>query len=287
MQLARRSLLTTGAAAFVAPLFELARASGRGASSPDSRPWFPLGIQSYSLRHFDAQGALERAQALGLNYIEFYPGPQLPPDSDTAALAELKKSARRHDLALSAFGVVPFSGDRAANRRFFELANVLNIRNLTADPAPDSFESLDELVAEFGIRVAIHNHGPGHRYDKIADVAKAVADHHPWIGACVDTGHFIRSGEDPVQAVRDLGPRVFGVHLKDFAEEQARTKGVLLGAGHLDVKGLLRGLDAIDFPTDGALSIEYEEQPEDPMADLERCVAIATEAARAVVADGG
>lgn len=284
MQLPRRSILTAGAAALGAPLFDVARASCPSARGADSRFWFPLGIQSYSLRHFDLQGAIERTQSLGLHYIEFYPGPQLPPDSDAEALAEIKKEVRRHDLELSAFGVVGFSADEKANRKTFELANTLNIRNLSADPSPDSFASLDALVAEFGIRIAIHNHGPGHRYAKIADVAKAVKGHHPWIGACVDTGHFIRSGEDPVQALLDLGPRVFGVHLKDFAEQKAQTKGVLLGAAHLDVRGVFRALDTIDFPVDGAISLEYEERPEDPMADLEQCVAIATEAARAVAA---
>ena len=35
------------------------------------------------------------------------------------------------------------------------------------------------------------------------------------IGACVDTGHYIRSDEDPVEAIERFGKRTFGVHLKD------------------------------------------------------------------------
>ncbi len=63
----------------------------------------------------------------------------------------------------------------------------------------------------------------------------AVEKRDPRIGACADLGHYIRSGEDPVQVVRLLAGRLFGVHLKDFAEKQDKTKGVILGKGHLNV----------------------------------------------------
>jgi len=35
---------------------------------------------------------------------------------------------------------------------------------------------------------------------------------------------------------------------------------------------------AVGFPADGALSIEYEENPKDPIADLQECVAVARKA---------
>ena len=36
------------------------------------------------------------------------------------------------------------------------------------------------------------------------------------------------SGEPPVEVVRSLGKRLFGVHLKDFAEQADKTKGVIV-----------------------------------------------------------
>ena len=89
---------------------------------------------------------------------------------------------------------------------------------LSADPAPDSFDSLDKLVEEYGVGVGIHNHGPGHRYAKIDTIAEAIKDHNPKIGCCIDTGHFLRSREDPVRAVEVFGHRIFGVHLKDVKD---------------------------------------------------------------------
>jgi inosose dehydratase len=38
---------------------------------------------------------------------------------------------------------------------------------------------------------------------------------------------------------------------------------------------VMEALVAVGFPADGALSIEYEENPKDPIADLKECVAVA------------
>src|SRR5205823_903548 len=127
---------------------------------------------------------------------------------------------------------------------------------------------------------AIHNHGPGARYDKISDVLNAIKGHHPSIGACADLGHYIRSGEDPVRAINLFKGRLYGVHLKDFAEQKAKTRGVILGRGHLKVDEVFRSLRKVEFPSDGCLSLEYEEKPQDPIDDIKQCLAIAFEAAR-------
>ena len=75
--------------------------------------------------------------------------------------------------------------------------------------------------------------------------------------------------------IRLLKGRLYGIHLKDFAEMQDKTKGVILGKGHLDIPAVMEALVAVGFPADGALSIEYEENPQDPIADLQACVAVA------------
>ena len=105
---------------------------------------------------------------------------------------------------------------------------------ITANPTADAFESLDKLVAQYNIRIAIHNHGPGAIYDSIDSVANAIKDHHPLIGSCVDTGHFIRSKQDPVKAVYQLKGRVYALHIKDEAKQESNrtmsslAKGILM-----------------------------------------------------------
>jgi sugar phosphate isomerase/epimerase len=192
----------------------------------------------------------------------------------------MKGQTRSLGIKMLGHGVNPFTSDHEANRRWFVFAKKAGIKNISADPRENAFESLDKLCEEFQIRIAIHNHGPGARYDKISDTLNAVRGHHPLIGACADLGHYIRSGEDPVRAIHLFEGRLYGIHLKDFAEQKARTKGVILGRGHLDVAGVFRALKKVNFPPDGCLSLEYEENPKDPIPDVEECLAVASEAAK-------
>jgi sugar phosphate isomerase/epimerase len=234
-------------------------------------------VQSYSLRNFNTLEAVRHIQGLGVHYAEFY-GKHLDPGASQEKIDETKKLLADAEIALAGHGVHGFSKNDEANRKLFEFARKAGVRTITADPAPDSFDSLEKLVAEFDIRIAIHNHGPGHRYDSIESVKKAVEGRHKLIGACVDCGHFLRSKEDPVKAVIELGPRVFAAHVKDDVKEGRESQNVVIGKGKLDVVGLFKALRQVKFPTDGCLSLEYEANPANPIDDMKQCLAAAREA---------
>jgi sugar phosphate isomerase/epimerase len=59
---------------------------------------------------------------------------------------------------------------------------------------------------------------------------------------------------------------------------QDKTKGVILGRGHLDVAAVFAALEQVGFPADGALSLEYEENPKNPLDDIRECLRVAQEA---------
>jgi sugar phosphate isomerase/epimerase len=242
-------------------------------------PWrgWPIGVQSYSLRKFNVHDAVRHIQGMGIHFVEFY-GEHLAANATDEKIAETRKLLDSAGIKLNAHGVNHFSQDHEANRKLFEFAKRAGFRNLTADPAPDSFDSLDKLCAEFDIRICIHNHGPGHRYNKIADVVKAVQDRHPNIGACVDCGHFIRTKEDPIKAVHELKGRVFGLHLKDDTKQDGGSQNVVLGQAHLDVPALFAALKATNFPADGSLSLEYEANPTNPIDDMKACLEVIKQA---------
>lgn len=275
MSLSRRSFVTTFSACAITLASLPARASG--GLFPPSAAGLQLGIQLYSLRGFDVDTALKHAAEVGFQQVEFYSG-MLPIESTPEHLAKIKQQVSDLGMTFSAHGVNGFGSDRQANRRVFEFAQALGIKNISADPQPESFEQLDELVKEFDIRIAIHNHGPGHRYNKVVDVLRAIEGRDVRIGACADLGHFIRSGEDATEVVRLLKGRLYGIHLKDFAEKKEQAQGVILGRGHLDVAGVIDALLAVDFPADGALSLEYEENPSDPVGEIKECFEIASRA---------
>ena len=270
-RLSRRSFVAASALA-------AASLPGRSRAAADGGE-LNLGIQMYSLRGYPVDEALGHVKDLGLKVIEFYPG-MFPVTDDKTAIDAMKKKVTDLGLTMSAYGVNRFTKDAAANRKLFAFAKAAGIPILGADPDPDSFASLDDLVKEFDIRIAIHNHGPTHRYNKVIDVLDAIEKHDRRIGACADLGHYLRSGEQPTEVIRLLAGRLYGIHLKDFAEMQDKTRGVILGQGHIDVPAVFAALEQAKFPADGALSIEYEEHPKNPLAEIRACI----EAARAALA---
>jgi sugar phosphate isomerase/epimerase len=274
----RRFIQLASAAAAGATFFDVPRILGATAPANDD-PYggFPIGAQSYSLREFDTREAVRHIQGLGLHYVEFF-SKHLPLDASDARIAETKELLDAAQVSITAHGVTDFTADHEANRRVFEFARRAGIRNITANPRAESFDSLDKLVAEYNIRIAIHNHGPGALYDKVDSVVSAVEKRHKLIGACVDTGHFLRSREDPVKAVLTLGDRVFAVHVKDDIKQGEDSQNVIIGQGHLDVVGLFKALREVKFPADGSLSLEYEANPENPIDDMKQCLEVARKA---------
>ena len=276
-EMSRRLFVGVAGAATCATLSGVDQAHGAWRAKSTNIKDLHLGIQLYSLRGYPVDEALQHAKDLGFKYVEFYGG-MFPTNADAVAIAGMKKKVADLGLTISAHGVNKFGGDAAANRKVFEFAKAAGIPTITADPSPEAFESLDRLVKEFDIRIAIHNHGPKTRYDKVIDVLHAIEGHDDRIGACADLGHFIRSGERPTEVIRLLKGRLYGIHLKDFKEMQEKTQGVILGRGHLDVPAVFAALKQVGFPSTGAISLEYEEHPDNPLADIRECMQVARDA---------
>lgn len=273
LTLDRRRFLGVAAGAAAAACVASQRSVLAAAKANDLK----VGIQMYSLRGYPVDEALKHAHDIGFEVIEMYPG-MFPITTDTSAISATLDKFKALNLTCLSHGVNRFTKDHDKNKKMFEFAKAAGIRNLSADPDPDSFDSLDKLVEEFDVRIGIHNHGPKHRYNKVVDTLNAIKDHHKNIGACADLGHYIRSGEDPVHVVRSLQGRLYGVHLKDFAEQADKTKGVILGKGHLDIAGVFAALRQVGFPSDAAVALEYEENPKDPLEDIRQCLAAAKQA---------
>jgi inosose dehydratase len=176
---------------------------------------FKMGLQSYSLRHYKFDEALAKSKELGVHYWESYSAHTSP---DPAKASEFKSQAAASGVEVIGFGVSGFTKDHEKNRKLFEFGKAMGLGYLSADPTTDAFDSLDKLTEEYGIAIGIHPHGPGSRWDKIDKIAAAIKAHSDKIGICLDTGHLLRSNEDPVRAVEVFGKRIYGVHLKDVKD---------------------------------------------------------------------
>lgn len=268
----RREFLQTSAAGLSAAAL---CGSVRAADEKDPYLGFKMGIQSYSLREFKNEAALEHTKALGLKFWESY-GSHLPITAVPAQIQAHKDLLGKYGVTLISYGVLGFDEKENDAREKFEFAKAMGIKSISADPKPDNptFDLLDKLCAEYDVAIAIHNHGPGHRYNKISDVEKVVKDRHPKVGACVDTGHYLRSDEDPVEAIQRLGKRVFGCHLKDVktieVDGRRQKQFKIAGEGDLNVVALLKALKALDYKY--CLALEYEENAKNPLPDIEACL---------------
>ncbi|MCP4642529.1 MAG: sugar phosphate isomerase/epimerase [bacterium] len=223
-----------------------------------------MGAQSFSYRNFDLAGAIRCLKETGLNDMEFC-AVHFKPDKDDPEFAQVQTALAESGINVPCFGVEGFGPDAAANRTKFAFAKALGIQVLTADPTPDSFGNLDALTEEFGVKIAIHNHGPGARYDKVDDVLTAVEGHSPMIGACADTGHYLRSSEQPHEVIEKLGDRLISLHLKDWkigGDEQ------ILGNGDMDLVAVAKALKTVGFS--GPIVMEYEESPDNPVEDMKQ-----------------
>jgi len=292
MHFTRRELLVGGAAWAAAAMLPGPARAHAGHEHALSYGGFAMGIQSFTLRKLPLEAMLDAVQKLGLAQVELIPetklwfyefGSHFPVTEDPGQILAVRSALAKRSIGLAASGVHGVA-DAAEAKRLFTFATQAGIPLLTIMPDDEALDALDQLCVEHpDVRLGIHNHGPYFRYDKIADVEAALARRHPNFGACVDAGHFIRSGEDPVEALRRLGPRVHGVHLKDFASEGMFAEGRILGQGKLDLDGFFRALRAIGFGPEKALSLEYEDHPDDPIADVEACLRAASEAAQRVL----
>jgi sugar phosphate isomerase/epimerase len=291
----RRRFLQTSAVAAVGVASASAVSAAQPAAAqpardngPDPFGGFTVGVQSYTFRRFrKLEDVLPRIQELGLHFVEFFRD-HVPLDSSDADINAARALCFRHGITPIAFGVEQFTKDHQANRRKFEFARKLGVRYLSADPSPDSFDSLDRLVAEFGIGIAIHPHGPAgnkmlHRWYSAEVIMKAVDSHHRLIGTCLDTGHLIRCAQDPFNRkldpalqVRHMAARNFGLHLKDH--DNAAGRDVVFGRGVLNVGEVLRALRDVRFQ--GYISIEYEANPDNPSPDVRACLDVFKEAVR-------
>ncbi len=275
--LSRRTFLKTGTLATSALILADQLTS---LVEAEEKPEYSLGIQSYTFREFKLEPALKKISDLKLKNVEFFPG-HIPVTNKESEIKAVKKLCGDYGVVPLSFGVGGYSKNHEANKKIFEFAAAMGMKYLSADPTPDAFDSLDKLTEEYKIAIGIHPHGPAgkglHRWYSAEIIMKAVRNHSPLIGSCLDTGHLIRSEQmgkhlDPAKQVLVMGARNFGLHLKDH--DNKRRTDVVFGkdGGVLNVLELLQSLQKVKFK--GYIAIEYEANSKDPSKDVAACIEV-------------
>jgi sugar phosphate isomerase/epimerase len=224
-----------------------------------------LGLASYTFRNFSrAQliGFMKQLNVFDLNAKDAKDHLPMEAQEEAAALADYAAAGIR----LHAAGAIYFAKDEDADiRSKFEYCKRAGIGVIVAgDPAPETLPRIEKFVKEYDIRIAIHNHGPEDKlWHSPLDVLKAVNGMDPRIGCCIDVGHTVRAGTDVVQAIKEAGPRLFNIHMKDLTNFESKESQVAVGDGIMPVRRMFEVLAAMKYK--GFVDLEYEVHPDDPM----------------------
>jgi inosose dehydratase len=125
----------------------------------------------------------------------------------------------------------------------------------------DTVAAVHAIAREHGLAVAFHPHA-GTCVEFEDEIDRLMADVDPSVGLCVDTGHAVYAGSDPIALVERYAHRIVHMHLKDLdagalarclaAEasfQEAVATGVFrpLGEGSVDLSGVASALAAIRY----------------------------------------
>jgi sugar phosphate isomerase/epimerase len=240
------------------------------------------GIQLYTFRSISFYEALGKIAALGVRHVE--PGFFLPLDGKRPELTtseklspELRKEMKQRmaDLGIDMPNYyADVNTDRDAAVKAFEFAKEMGVQTIVAEPPSEAFDMVEKLCDEFAINLAIHNHpkSPQSRYWNPDNVVAVCKGRGKRIGACCDTGHWVRSGLKPLECLKKMEGRIITFHLKDVGEwGKPEARDVPLGQGRADYAGVLKELKRQNFR--GLMTIEYEHESPQLVEDIAQCLA--------------
>lgn len=147
----------------------------------------------------------------------------------------------------------------------------------------DGIQRLTRACQPLGVRLAVHPHAGSYvETREELETLFRITDPKD-LGLCVDAGHLVYGGADPVEVVETYGPRVRYVHIKDVDPEvlaRCRAEGLSflealrayifcgLGKGCVDLGGFVAGLRKASFS--GWMVIEEDTSPDVPLVAARR-----------------
>jgi sugar phosphate isomerase/epimerase len=233
-----------------------------------------LGMASYTFRNFERAKMIEFLKQLRITTINCKDVkdhlPSTSPEAEQAAV----DAYRAAGITITAVGTIYFTKDDDDDMRAkFEYAKLAGVKVIVAgDPEPKVLPRIEKFIKQYDIKVAIHNHGPEDKlWASPLDVLKFLKGMDPRIGCCIDVGHTMRAGTNPVEAIKAVGPRLFDMHIKDLAQEKVKESQVAVGEGLMPIREIFETLIAIKYP--GMVDLEYEINGDNPMPGVIESIA--------------
>jgi sugar phosphate isomerase/epimerase len=231
-----------------------------------------LGVASYSLRNFPRAKAIEMTKALRTPYINLKSF-HLPYESSPAEFAAARREIEAAGLQVVGGGIITFEKDTDDDvQKYFDYARAAGMPVMVSTCNPGFLPRVEKFAKRYDIKVALHNHGPEDtNFPSPYDVLKAVKGMDARMGLCMDIGHTVRRGTDPVRAAADAGARLLDMHAKDLGDLKIKESQCIVGEGQMPIAALFRQLEKMRYP--GYVNLEYEIDADDPLPGMKQSMA--------------
>ncbi|MBI1895897.1 MAG: sugar phosphate isomerase/epimerase [Acidobacteria bacterium] len=246
--------------------------SSAAPAKQENHEGFKLGVASYSLRKFSRADAIKALKALNVEYINIKEA-HAPLTSAPQELAQARRDFEEAGIKILGVGNVSFQKDDPVQiRRNFEYAKALGAPLIVMAPTRQTLPKIETMVKEYNIKAAVHNHGPEDKhFPGPKDVLAAVKDMDPRVGLCIDVGHTARTGVDVVEAIREAGPRLLDMHVKDLRALMNKASQVPVGDGAMPMPAIFRLLKKMNYQ--GGVMLEYEVDADNPVPGMQKSFA--------------
>jgi sugar phosphate isomerase/epimerase len=232
---------------------------------PETGESFKLGMAGYTFVNFDLDKTLETMEKLDVHYLcikDFH----LPLKSTDAEIAAFHAKLAAKGVIGYAVGPI-YMKSEAEVANAFAYAKRVGVKTIVGVPNYELLPYVEKKVKEYGFTYAIHLHGPDiTTYPDAEDVWNHTKDLDPRIGMCLDIGHDLRNGKDPVADLKKYHTRVFDMHIKDVTDNTKKGYSVEIGRGKIDFPALVRALREVGYT--GSCSLEHERNMKDPFLGI-------------------
>lgn len=230
-------------------------------AAPAVHGW-QIGLQTWTYNRLTLVDSLRVAAELGIDVVEFYPGQRFsdehPFGVDHRINEEQRQllldAAKEAGVRLISHGVA--NVDAAEWPQLLAFAEAMGLDYISTEPNEDQIPQINEVIGESRVKLSIHNHPrPSHYWDPDVVLRATEGMSAQW-GATADTGHWVRSGLDPLESLAKLRGRIHLLHFKDLNTRGANAHDVPWGTGVNNVYAAMAQLKEQGFR--GPVIVEYE-----------------------------
>lgn len=240
-----------------------------------------LGIEAYTFHKYTLFEAIKRTAELGLPYMGGLSFQKVSKDipknfDDQLTDDELKQIRLKLDSAgvrLLTYYIHQIPGDIASCRKVFEFGRKIGIETFMSEPSPEALDTIEKFCDDYDINLAIHNHDQkaSPLYWHPEGILKVCQGRGKRMGACGDLGYWMRSGIDPIKAVKVLKERLITLQMHDLNELSPEGHDVPWGTGVGKTGQFIKEIHRLGIkPT--MFGLEYSYNWFESMPEISRCI---------------